>query len=177
MDAARLARVLAPDYLGDVKALSMDELRARRAESQELELFLSYQRRMAQGRLDIVAAERRRRDAGGEPVDHDHLVESLSDILSDRTRAPGTGRLLRMLAPGPGELDTAELDALAPPRLLSSLPDQPEEEVARLLDTLSAHEGELSARRRALHERIDALQAEITRRYRTGEASVESLLK
>jgi len=27
------------------------------------------------------------------------------------------------------------------------------------------------------HERIDVLQAEITRRYRTGEASVETLLQ
>ena len=35
----------------------------------------------------------------------------------------------------------------------------------------------MSRRRRSLHERIDALQAEITRRYRTGEASVESLLR
>ena len=41
----------------------------------------------------------------------------------------------------------------------------------------SAHEAELSARRRTLHERIDVLQAEITRRYKTGEASVESLLR
>src|SRR5690242_10810807 len=62
-------------------ALSMDELRAKRAESQAVEVGLSYLRRLAQGRLDIVAAEQRRRAEGGEPVDHDHLVESLSDIL------------------------------------------------------------------------------------------------
>jgi hypothetical protein len=38
-------------------------------------------------------------------------------------------------------------------------------------------ENDLSALRRRLHERIDALQAEIGRRYRDGEASVDSLLR
>jgi hypothetical protein len=35
----------------------------------------------------------------------------------------------------------------------------------------------VSGQRRDLFERIDALQAEITRRYKTGEASVDSLLQ
>ena len=35
----------------------------------------------------------------------------------------------------------------------------------------------ISAERRTLFATIDALQAEITRRYKTGEASVESLLQ
>ncbi len=34
----------------------------------------------------------------------------------------------------------------------------------------------MSERRHAYFERIDALQAELTRRYRTGEASVDGLL-
>jgi uncharacterized small protein (DUF1192 family) len=42
---------------------------------------------------------------------------------------------------------------------------------------VSAYEHDVSGRRRALHERIDVLQAEITRRYRTGEASVETLFR
>jgi hypothetical protein len=35
----------------------------------------------------------------------------------------------------------------------------------------------VSEQRQALFERIDALQAEITRRYKTGEASIDSLLQ
>ena len=35
----------------------------------------------------------------------------------------------------------------------------------------------MSSQRHALFERIDALQAEITRRYKTGEATVDSLLQ
>ena len=38
-------------------------------------------------------------------------------------------------------------------------------------------ERHVSGQRRALHERIDALQEELVRRYKTGEASVDSLLK
>ena len=104
-------------------------------------------------------------------------MQELSGILADRTHAPGVGRLPQLLAPAPGELDTSELDAVAGPSVLGDLPRLPDDRLARLVEDLSAHEAELSARRRALHERIDALQAEITRRYRTGEASVESLLR
>jgi hypothetical protein len=87
------------------------------------------------------------------------------------------GRLPQLLAPSAGELDTSELDAIAGPGVLSRLPELDDDRLASLVDELSAHEAELSARRRTLHERIDVLQAEITRRYKTGEASVESLLR
>ena len=59
VDRDRLERMLDPAAVGDVTALPMDELRKRRAEGQELEVAISYQRRIAQGRLDIVAAEQR----------------------------------------------------------------------------------------------------------------------
>ena len=46
-----------------------------------------------------------------------------------------------------------------------------------LVERLSGYESGVSEQRHRLHQRIDALQAEITRRYRTGQASVESLLR
>jgi hypothetical protein len=177
VDRDRLERMLDPAAVGDVTALSMEEIRMRRAEGQELEVGVSYQRRIAQGRLDIVAAEVRRRASGEAPIDHDHLVQELSGILADRTHAPGVGRLPQLLAPSAGELDTSELDAIAGPGVLSRLPELDDDRLATLVEELSAHEHELSSRRRTLHERIDVLQAEITRRYKTGEASVESLLR
>jgi hypothetical protein len=161
----------------DVTTLSMDDLRAKRAESQATETGLSYLRRLAQGRLDIVAAEQRRRTDGAAPVDAEHLVENLSDILGDHLLAPGNGRLSQMLGPDLEEFDTAELDAIAGPGRLSNLGDASDDDLAELVVSLSAFEADLSAKRRALFETIDALQAEITRRYKTGEASVESLLK
>jgi hypothetical protein len=158
----------------DLTALSMEELRAKRAESQTIEVGLSYLRRLAQGRLDIVAAEQRRRVSGEEPADTEHLVATLSATLGDHLIAPGNGRLPQLLSPDLGEIDTAELDAISGP---SNLADATDEELAALVERLSAYEADVSLRRRSLFEEIDALQAEITRRYKTGEASVETLLK
>ena len=46
-----------------------------------------------------------------------------------------------------------------------------------MADALAALEVKVSGYRHDLFERIDALQAEITRRYKTGEATVDSLLQ
>jgi uncharacterized small protein (DUF1192 family) len=177
MDADRLARVLADVYVGDAISLDMDELRSRRAECQALEVALSYQRRMAQGRLDLVGAEQRRRAEGGEPPSEDDFVRNLAATLADRGQRSGVGRLPQLLAPEADEVDTDELDVIARPGALSRVTELADDEIARLVADLSAYESEVSSRRRALHERIDALQAEITRRYRDGEASVDSLLR
>ncbi len=177
MDQARLDSVLAPEWAGDPASLSMEELRARRAEGQAIEVALSYQRRMAQGRLDIVAAERQRRAAGGEPLDHDRMVDRLSEILAQRTRSPGVGRLPQLLAPEPAEAGTPELDAIAGPGVLTSLSERSDAEVDQLVDDLAAFETRCSSLRRELHDRIDLLQAEVVRRYRSGEVSIESLLQ
>lgn len=163
--------------MDDVTALSMNELRAKRAESQAVEVGLSYLRRVAQGRLDIVAAEQRRRVDGGEPVDHEHLVASLSDILGDHLVAPGNGRLPQLMTPDLDAFDTSPLDAIAGPHRLSNLGECTDDDLADLVEKLSAFEAEVSSERRTLFATIDVLQAEITRRYKTGEASVESLLQ
>lgn len=163
--------------MDDVTALSMEELRSKRSESQAIEVGLSYLRRLAQGRLDIVAAEQRRRVDGGEPVDHDHLVASLSDILGDHLVAPGNGRLPQLMTPDLESFDTGPLDAIAGPNRLSNLGECTDDDLADLVEKLSTFEAEVSSERRTLFATIDALQAEITRRYKTGEASVESLLQ
>jgi chaperonin cofactor prefoldin len=45
-----------------------------------------------------------------------------------------------------------------------------------MAERLTELEARISDQRRALHERIDKLQAEIVSRYKTGEASVDGLL-
>ena len=55
--ATDLADLLEPAYLGDLPGRSMDEVRAMRAECQEVETGLSLLRRLVQGRLDIVGLE------------------------------------------------------------------------------------------------------------------------
>lgn len=177
MDAQRLDTILQDDYLGDLTGRPIDEIREMRAECQELETALSYVRRVAQARLDIVGAERTRRTAGDPAGGAADVVARLPEILADRVHAPGFGRLPQVLAPGDMEGLTAEIDEIAPVERLSALDEVDDADLTELTDRLAAHERHVSARRRGLHDRIDALQAELTRRYKTGEATVESLLR
>src|SRR4051812_18256568 len=109
---AELDRICQADYLGDLAGRPIDALRTMRAECQTVETGLSYLRRLVQGRLDVVTAEIERRAAGGDRDDLSTLIGKLPQILSDRTRTPGVGRLPQHLAPGDvrGAL-ASELDA------------------------------------------------------------------
>ena len=61
----RIDRILAPDYLEGLNGRSLDELRTMERDVIEVETEMSYVRRLAQGRIDILAAEADRRAAGG----------------------------------------------------------------------------------------------------------------
>src|SRR4028119_2467249 len=106
-------RVLADDYLGDLPAKPIDDIRAMRDECRAIEDRVSYLRRMIQGRLDIVAADLRRRADGGSPIDLGTLIEQLPDILSDKGGTGGPGRLPTGLIQPEGESLTDELDQVA----------------------------------------------------------------
>ena len=176
--AADLDHLLDPGYLADLPTSPMDEIRAMRAESQEVESGLSLLRRLVQGRLDIVGVELTRRAEGQDAGDLPDLIARLPEVLADRTHAPGVGRLPQVMAPGdlPPALQ-GELDAIVGAAELSDLPSLDDEHLRAMADRLDAFERKVSEQRQALFERIDALQAEITRRYKSGEASVDTLLQ
>ncbi|HEX2850020.1 MAG TPA: hypothetical protein VHN98_05690 [Acidimicrobiales bacterium] len=173
-----LARILAPDYLAGLEQLPVDDVRARRAECQEVETGLSYARRLVQGRLDIIHAELERRGTGSRS-DASELVDRLKvgEILGEQQRPAGFGRLPTVMAPGrEGDEFVAEIDAAAHEDDLGNLPDLSDDEVAALSERLGALERSLSGRRREVFDRIDALQAEIVRRYKSGALSPDQLL-
>ena len=60
---------------------------------------------------------------------------------------------------------------------LAALPEMSEDEVRAMADALGELEQRTSQQRKQLFERIDLLQEEIVRRYKEGEASVDSLLR
>jgi hypothetical protein len=175
--AADLSTLLDPGYLGDLPNRPMPEVRAMRAECQEVESGLSLMRRVVQGRLDIVGLELTRRAEGGHPADLPDLIAHLPEVLSDRTHAPGVGRLPQIMAPGelPAELE-AELDDITG-STLTDLAALDGDALRAMAEALEAFEHKVSGHRQALFDRIDALQAEITRRYKTGEATVDALLQ
>jgi hypothetical protein len=170
-----IERLSAPDYLDGIHERPLQELRAMRTECQEAETAVSYLRRVAQGRLDIVHVYLDGPE-GGEALDA--LVEHLPSIIgSGPPRPAGYGRLPSQMSPDMERDDlTTEVDAVLDAGAIGGLPEMPEAELRTLASRLTAIESRVSAQRRTLHERIDALQAEIVSRYKTGEASVEGLL-
>src|SRR5262245_38214827 len=98
------------------RSLPLDELRQQRARLVEEEVGLSYLRRLAQARVDIVRAA-----TSGQPVAD--LVDELPAILADRVHAPGPGRLPKVMAPSADDEArlVAELDAVASPNDLADI--------------------------------------------------------
>ena len=167
---------MAPGYLEGLESWPLGDLRARRDEATVVETGLSYLRRIVQGRLDILLAEQRRREAG-EQESLTELVDQLPSILSEHVHAPGLGRLPALM--GPGELDSGlegRLEEAMPENRLANVTQVGTEEVAGAVNNLVELEREISGLRRAVFDVLDRLQEEIVRRYRTGEATVDSLL-
>ncbi len=179
-----LEKVLADDLLDGLTARPMEEIRRLRTECSGVEADVSLARRVVQGRLDIIGYEARRRSGDTDAADAlPGLLFDLPSLMTDEPRPEG-----RSSTPGarpvsinaPGEVAEAlveRLDAVASPGKLTSVGNLSDDGLADLLERMRAYESELSTVRRRLHDRIDALQSEIGRRYRDGEASVDSLLR
>lgn len=147
-----------------------------RSECVDIETGLSYLRRMVQAQTDIVARERQQRETGIH-MDVADLVDELPAILAEGPRGSGVGRLSLTLEPAAVDPELgAELDSLTGGSLLSEITTMSDDELESISQALVSLEQRISVRRRAFHDCIDVLQADLTRRYRSGEASVESLL-
>jgi hypothetical protein len=170
--------MLQPDELEALTSLSLDEVRARRDACVEAETGLSYLRRMVQGPLDIVRSELERRSGGSGPSDLAALVASLPETLGEQGRPAGVGRLVQALEPKTLDPDLVEeLGGIASAHRMARVPEMRDDELTDFAEELRGFEARVSELRHRFFEVIDALQAEITRRYREGEASVESLLE
>ncbi len=168
----RIDRVLAEDYLAGLAQAPLADVRALRAEAEQEEADLSYVRRLLQGRIDIIRAELARRSGGGSTS----LVESLAAVLSEpRGSARGLGRHVTV---EPSRVDAHQryVEALVADVDLSDTTSRTDEELQRALEVLEEEERTVSGKRRQVQTVMDALSAEITRRYRDGEADVASLL-
>jgi hypothetical protein len=180
-----LPEILESSYLDGLTDRPLEQVRAMRDRCQAVEAGLSYARRLAHGRLDIIGGELARRREGGDPADMAALVERLPELLSDSGGEPRMARSPRRMERGEDAdgvetgVDTAmeaELDAIVAVDGLAMLSELAEDGLQRLADGLVTFEQSVSSRRHQVHDRIDALQAEIARRYRDGEASFDSIL-
>lgn len=128
--------------------LTLDELRAYRAELVTEESRVSYWRRLVHARLDLTGCDAR-------------TLARMRELLTEHQR---TSRRLSVLPLDSGA-DPAPLPDL---EALWTAPAADTDPVAHaaLLARLSAAEVELSTYRRSLHERLDEATSELIARYR-----------
>ena len=170
----RIDRVLSADFLTGLDSMSMDDVRGLRREAEQEETDLSYLRRLLQGRLDILRAELSRRAGDSSET----LVESLAHILTDEGVSSSPRGMGRHSSVEPSRADShrRHVEALVADVDLSNPSGHDEASLRRAVESLEREEHEVSEKRRAVQGVMDACTAEITRRYREGDADVSDLL-
>ncbi|MGB8861555.1 MAG: hypothetical protein WCC60_20030 [Ilumatobacteraceae bacterium] len=151
--------------------LPLAQLRALRAELQHEDDAISYVRRLAQARLDLLRAELHHRSVG----DMKNITGELPAILGTHL----TGGSPRPPRPADDFSDhpmALALEELCNDAGSTDLPSMSGDELIDYLAKLHEFEQLRSHERKALFVRIDALSAELVRRYRDGEADVDGLL-
>lgn len=163
----RIRELLAPQYRAGIGERTLDDLRIMKQECADYEHAVSYARRLAQARIEILEAEQGRR-ARGESVES--LVAALPDILgAEPGRSSATSA--RLAAP---ETPAVELrwpdgrEELIGDMTLANLPALDDAALAASVDRLREFERELSDVRRDLHEVLDVIEREIATRQVAG---------
>ncbi len=159
----RSAHVLDPEYLVDLDASSIEDLRAKHAECVELETEVSYVRRVTQARIDILEAEVQRRSSGGSLED---LISRLPQILADPGPRgnPASSRLPLQMAP---EQDSEWAPELEPfDGVLANLPTLTDAELQDSIAGLRSLEREVSDQRRELFAVIDRIDTSLAAQLR-----------
>ena len=170
----RIDRVLAEDYLTGLHEAPIEDVRSLRDDAEQEEVDLSYIRRLLQGRMDIVRAELNRRDSNGTGGS---LVDDLAHTLADEPRAPARG-MGRHTVVEPSRVDSHRryVEALVADIDLSDTAARTSDQLVHAMGVLGEEEQSLSGKRRQVQSVLDACSAELTRRYRDGEANVSTLL-
>ena len=152
--------------------LSLDELRAKRAEMQHQEDAVSFVRRLAQGRLDIARDELRRR------IDNEPLQDVATNLAGvfGQEHGGGSARPPRETIISGDHPLVLELEHLCEDLGFGSIRTLDETSLRTAIDELAKFELLRSSERRALFDTIDALTAALVQRYKSGGANVDALL-
>jgi hypothetical protein len=166
-------RLVDPSYVADLTGKAVEELKEMRSEAREGEGEISFERRLAQARIDILTAELERRSGGEGESD---IVSRLPEILGADASGEGEGSLPErapdLSVPRNADVPRRRIEESAGAPPLSRLPKLSPDEIKGIVTQLAEHESSLSAKRKQIHDVIDAIQAEIVRRYVSGEAAI-----
>ena len=154
-------------------SLTLPELRTLRTELQNEEDAVSFVRRLAQGRLDVVREEKLKRGVGKSL---DAQPEQLAAVFGQQ-QGGGSARPPRDTEVPAHHPRLAELTALCDTFHFADFADLSLGELDALITALEAFEMVQSTDRKSLFGQIDALSAELVARYKNGGANINSLLE
>jgi anti-sigma-K factor RsiG len=138
-----------------------------KAECAAVETSLSYYRRLAQGRIEIIDAEVERRARGGSV---EELIAKLPDILAGDGGRSSTTQA-RIAEPEAPILDlefTDNRQQLVSDSTLADLPALDDARLGTIRDELNEFEREVSDVRHRLHGVLDGIEHEIATRQAAG---------
>lgn len=158
--------------MNNFSELDLAGIRSARAALQSQEDAVSFVRRMAQGRLDIARDEQRRRSAN---MPTSSTATDLAEVFGQE-HGGGSVRPPRETNVSTDHPLVVELEQLCERIGFGSIRTLDVEALQRVIDELSAFENARSGERRALFDQIDALTAELVKRYKDGGANVDALL-
>jgi hypothetical protein len=166
-------RIVAPSYLDGLESIDIQALREMRDECREGENELSFERRLCQARIDILTAELERRAGHG----NEDLLARLPEILAAERASMGTGEVNPLPSRAPNyaiprnaDVPRRRVAEILGEQTLSRLSHIDTEEIKSIVTSLADHERRVSEDRRRVHDVMDRVQAEIVRRYTSGEA-------
>lgn len=160
-------RVTDPSYIEGLADKPADELKTMLSETTEAENEVSFERKLCQGRIDILKAELSRREEGRDSSD---LVARLPQILAGDSRSDSgslPSRAPDFSIPRNADIPRRRVEEIVGEQTLARLPQLPDEEIRSVIQALSEHESNLSARRKALHDVIEVLQRENIKRLKS----------
>ena len=168
----RIDQILDEGYLEGLESADLDSLRESRRFTDEVETELSYYRRLLHGRMDLLSFELRRR-SGDETRS---LIEALPEILGSGERTGAMGRVPAIFFPELPDERHRPVDKVLGDDFLTRMPELSDGELTEIQDLLGETEQRISDQRRDVQQVFDAIQAEITRRYKDGVADSVDLL-
>lgn len=142
----------------DLAGLDLQQLRGYRSRLSAEEEKVSYWRRLAHARIDVLEAE--------SHTDSTLSFDQLVQVLGDTGSGQGRRALVRVKASEPLP-DLPELSEMWATDVDAHDPAQ----VEKALDRVRTAEQQLTVYRRALHERIDEATRELILRYRADPAA------
>ncbi|MGH2788354.1 MAG: ABC transporter substrate-binding protein [Actinomycetota bacterium] len=170
-------RIVDPAYLEGLADRSLEELRAMRDECREGENELSFERRLCQGRVDILSAELERREGSRDSDLLERLPEILASEIGPTGDSPLPERAPDFSVPRNVDVPRRRVEEIVGEQTIARLANMTTDEIRAIISSLARHESEVSARRKRVQEVVDAVQDEIVRRYVSGQADPTAALK